>query len=100
MAVFYKQYTITASAVSLTTAMGLAQKTWLKEVDIIGKTGSMVGEGFIGGSNVTNVPANAGGKFTASLGYTMGPLPETHVNTDDVFIVGTAADIAHITMVT
>ena len=92
------QYTVTASAVNVTTALGMAQKIHCKCIQIQGKTGN-TGITYIGASNVTNAPANAMAQVPATSTWTSGYNDGSPINTDEVFIVGTAADVVFITLI-
>lgn len=96
------QFAIAATATKLTTALGLAANTYIKQVDV--KNAALATANlYIGGSTVTNVPANAfvelvaGQAWSKVEGGAPGPL-----STDEIFLVGTvnAANIAFITIIT
>ena len=93
-----KQYTVTASAASLTSIIGSVKQ--IQQVDIKAKTGNS-GIVYLGGSNVTNVPANAGAALEAGVAWSKVPTYNALVNvtTDDIYIVGTASDVAFITVI-
>lgn len=100
MALLFAQYTMTATATKLTTAMGLSAGTKVRNVDILGKS-SNTGHIYGGGSTVTNAPANAGVDIAPGAGWSSGPYSLIFPHgTDDIYIVGTASDIAFITAVT
>jgi hypothetical protein len=100
MAQAYKQYTMTATAASLTTIMGvLLPDKHVMVVDVFAKS-TNTGHIFMGKSDVTNVPANAGVDLVAGSGYSFQPANPGHVvDTDNIYLVGTAADIAFISVV-
>lgn len=99
MAFFPKQYTVTATAASLTSIMGFSAKRYISQLTLTGKTGN-TGKVYFGGSGVTNVPAAAAGEIGAGAVVDVVVPSGTHpVHTDDVFIVGTAADILFITLI-
>lgn len=102
-----KQYTVTATATSLTTALGLSKSIFIKQADFradAANTGSV----FLGKSNVTNVPANAfvviatvdNGTEVVGESYSIVPGGNMwNVNTDEVYIVGTDDDILYIVVI-
>jgi hypothetical protein len=99
---FYgKQYTLTTTATSLTTALALSTSdpTSFRQLDVKAKAGNAA-DVFLGRSNVTNTPTNAFVDIPAGQSYTAGVVtgPEKIGTTDEVFIVGTANDIAYIAM--
>lgn len=97
MAYFAKQYAITTSAASLTSVMGLTDAVRAVQIDIKNKKGNTTIV-YLGKSNVTNAPANAGGEIdiNALWQYNGGDLGR-HISTDEIFIVGTvAADVVFI----
>lgn len=97
MSYFPKQYTVTASAASLTSILGSAK--FIQQVDIKAKTGN-AGVVYIGGSGVTNVPANAGAALEAGVAWSKTYTnSQTCISTDDIYIVGTASDVAFITVI-
>lgn len=97
MAYFTKQYAITTSAVSLTSAMGLTDPVRACQIDIKNKKGNTTIV-YLGPSSVTNAPTNAGTEIDINVlwRYNGGDLGR-HANTDEIFIVGTvAADVVFI----
>jgi hypothetical protein len=100
MAAYFLQYTLTASAASLTSAFGLSRTFRAQQIDVKNADGAL-NPVFLGGSGVTNVPANAGVRLNAGQSFTFLPTSGRCVNSDEVFIVGTvnAANIAHITVI-
>lgn len=97
MAYTAKQYTVTASAATLTSIIG--SKLFIQQVDIKAKTGN-AGVVYLGGSGVTNVPANAGAALEAGVAWSkVFTNSSTNVTTDDIYIVGTASDVAFITVI-
>lgn len=100
MAVFFKQYTVTATAATLTSALGLSDAKGIRQLDVKAAVAN-AGSVFLGASNVTNVPANAGVALSPGQSYAIHDRPAAldAVSTDDVYIVGTAADIAYIAVV-
>lgn len=96
MAFTPKQVPLTAAAQSLTTLLGLSEGKHFFSFDVILAEGETA-IGYGGPSTVTNAPANAAFKFTASLGYsspTLGSYMPGH--TDKVFLVVTANAVAHL----
>jgi hypothetical protein len=91
------QYTVTATAVTLTSALGLSEKQHCKNIDVRAKVGNAAPV-YLGASNVTNAPANARVEIPASSWWSSGPLWTNGINTDEVFIVGTAADRVYIAL--
>lgn len=100
MAYFAAQYTVTASAATITAACGFSAKKTIQQIDIKAKTGN-AGVVYLGASNVTNVPANAGAALEAGTAWSAVPKAGSlvAVTTDDIYIVGTAADTAFITVI-
>lgn len=112
MAYFVKQYTLTATATKLTTvfngitgtsggvaiAFGTKPRT-IHSFAVIGKSGNAA-NGYLGLSDVLNTPAAAGQEFTTSrsASYERCADPHRAITTDDIFIVGTASDVAFITL--
>ena len=92
------QYTLTASAVTLTSALGLSEKVHCKNIDVRAKATNAAAI-YLGPSTVTNVPANARVEIPANSGWSSSPYFTNGVNTDEVFIVGTASDIAFIALI-
>lgn len=95
-----KQYTITASAAKLTTILGLTNPTFCKGLTIKNAKGA-ANILYIGGSDVTNVPANAWVELDANQSFTFYSGEGWLCSTDEVYLVGTvnAANIAFITIV-
>lgn len=89
------QYTVTASAVSLTTALGMSSGTYCSNIDVKAPSGN-AGSIYLGGSNVTNVPANARVEIAPGEAWASGPVGPHLVHTDHLYIVGTANDLAFI----
>lgn len=97
------QYTITASAVNITTALGLTGGDLpsggyhCAEITVKNADGA-VNKLYCGGSNVTNVPANAHVELGAGAGFTWLPTVSARPTTDEIYLVGTAnaANIAFI----
>ena len=99
MAYFTKQYTLTATATSLTTVMGFTEKKHITHLSVKGKTGNAAAC-YLGPSTVTNTPTNAGMELAAGALWQAGIAPLHALNSDEIFIVGTAADVAFITLIT
>lgn len=89
------QYTLTASAVNLTTALALSGGDMpsggfhCKQIDIY-LDDSAANPGYIGPSTVTNVPANARGKVMPGRAWSYVAPGQSTINTDEVYVVGTA----------
>lgn len=99
------QYTITATATNLTTALGLTGGNlpsggWSCAEITVKNADGAANKLYFGGSDVTNVPANAHGEIAAGQGYTWLPTVSSRPNTDEIYLVGTAnaANIAFIEM--
>ena len=93
------QYTVTATATSLWEAIGSpADVDYAQQVDIKSQDGN-TGAIYWGGSNVTAVPANAWGEIPTGKAYTFRP-PNGNIRLNDIYIVGTADDVAHINVIT
>lgn len=89
------QYTVTASAVKLTTALGLSAPVPCCNIDIRASRAN-AGTVYIGPSTVTNVPANARVAIAAGEYWSSGPTSQHIINTDELYIVGTANDIVFV----
>jgi hypothetical protein len=99
MAFLAKQYTLTTSAAKLTTILGLSQPKYISQLILTGTTGNTA-KAYFGHSNVTNVPAAAGGEIGAgAVVDVVSPSGAHPVNTDEIYIVGTAADVLFITLI-
>jgi len=92
------QYTVTASAVTLTSALGLSAKVHCKNIDVRAKSTNAAAV-YLGPSTVTNVPANARVEIPASGWWSSGPYDGNTLNTDEIYIVGTANDVVFISLV-
>jgi hypothetical protein len=95
------QWTVAATATSLTTILGVRKQISELHVRLKDAAANPV---FIGGSTVTNVPANAFAE--ASSGATpvevvWRPSNGCRFDSDTVFLVGTvaAANVAHISVI-
>lgn len=93
------QYSLTASAASLTSILGA--KYYCRQIKIRNATGA-ANPLYLGPSTVTNAPANAYLQITAGVTEDFSGWPTNSLNTDEIFIVGTvnAANIAFIVIVT
>lgn len=82
-----KPLSLTTTAQTLTAAHGFSAPKTIRQWDIIILSGTATG--FHGPSTVDNAGANAGGKFTASIGYSIvdRPNPNTAVTTNDIYVV-------------
>ncbi len=91
------QYSLTASAVSVTAALSLTGNDHFAKITIKNANGA-ANPVFFGGSDVTNVPANAHGELIANQSYTFGGDGRGFYKADEVFVVGTvnAANIVFI----
>lgn len=108
MAWYGGQYTLTASAASLTTILDALDAAFppggihIKELSL--QAGNANAQAYyVGKSNVTNAPANAMAKVPAGATYAqlrLGGEDNNPISTNDIFLVGTAADIALIAVVT
>jgi len=94
-----KQYTITATAASLTSILG--ERLWCRQIKLRNATGAL-NPLYVGPSTVTNAPANAYLQITAGVTEDFSGWPTNSLNTDEIFLVGTAnaANIAYIVIVT
>lgn len=97
MALLTKQISVTNAAQSLTTLLGLSTGRHFYAFHIIGAEGAT---GVIYGGmddTVTAVPANAGFKATASLGYGSPSLPFQSGHTDHIYMIATVnPTVAHV----
>lgn len=95
------QYTLTASAATITAALGLSTGVRVKKLTIKNAAGA-ANKIYLGDSDVTNVPANAHVELSADQAYEYWSGEASRINTDDIYIVGTvnAANIAFINGVT
>jgi hypothetical protein len=93
------QYTVTGTAAKLTTVLSLTVKQPVRQLDI--KAGSAnAGRIFLGPSTVTAVPANARVDIAPDKAWSSVAVTAHSLNTDEVYIVGTASDIAYISIIT
>lgn len=107
MAVYFKQYTITGTAASLTSIFDSSAEMVSKNLHfksaIIKNASGAANNLYVGGSTVTNAPANAGIELAAGQGVIIGDSAGNVVagSTDKIYLVGTAnaANIAFITLV-
>lgn len=81
------QFTVTASATSLTSALSLSEKVHCRQLDIKAKS-TNTGKVYFGNSDVTNVPANAHGELGAGESWSVPVDSTININTDEVFVVG------------
>lgn len=89
------QYTVTASAVTLTSALGLSSGVYCSNIDVKAPSGNS-GSVYLGGSTVTNVPANARVEIAPGEAWASGVTAPHLVHTDNLYIVGTADDVVFI----
>lgn len=95
------QYTLTASAANISTILSLAAGTKLKQLTIKNAKGA-ANPVYLGGSTVTNAPANAFAEIDTNTQYTIYPSDGWLIDPTKVYIVGTvnAANIAFISYTT
>lgn len=89
------QVTVTASAVKLTTALGLSAGVPCTNIDVKASSGN-AGTTYLGGSTVTAVPANARIALAAGQTWSSGPVPQHIINTDELYIIGTTNDVVFV----
>jgi hypothetical protein len=93
------QYSLTASAAKLSTILSITDpsETFCKALTIKNAKGA-ANSMYIGGSDVTNAPANAHVELAAGESYTFYSGEGWLISTDDIYLVGTvnAANIAFI----
>lgn len=94
-----KPVSLTTTAAKLTTAMGFSANKTIRQFDIILASGTATG--YVGPSTVDNTGANAGAKFTTSIGYSIvpNPHPNTAVTSDDIWVVADASTTALVTVI-
>lgn len=98
MALTFKQYTLTATATRLSSILGLTVGAGerFRNVDFKAKS-TNAGKVYIGPSTVTNTPTNAGVELGAGEGWATSVGGGDWLATaDEVYVVGTAADIVFI----
>lgn len=98
------QYAVTATATNLRTALGAqvsADVIHVRQCTIKNAAGAL-NPAFVGGSGVTNVPANARDEISAGTRITLGTGDAAPLKIDDIYVVGTAnaANILFISLVT
>lgn len=98
------QYTVTAGAVKLSTALGVTvgadgvadvAQSHFKQIDFKAAAAN-TGTVYLGKSNVAATPANACASVEKGTGYTIGPFQADSISSEDIFIIGTANDILFI----
>ena len=91
------QYPLTASAVSLTTALSLTGNLHFSKITIKNAEAA-ANTMYIGNSDVTAVPANAHLELALKQSYTYGGDGQGYYSSDDIYLIGTvnAANIAFI----
>ncbi len=96
-----EQYAVTTGAVKLTTALGLAANTYIKQIDIkYSDDAAAASRVYLGPSTLTNAPLHAyaqlkpGSTWWKSEGATQAPL-----STDSIYVVGSAAAAGNIIFV-
>lgn len=94
------QYALTASAASITTALGLSVGVYVKKLTIK-NAGAAVNKVYVGDSDVTT-STNAHIELSADQSYEYWSGESHRVNTDDVYVIGTvnAANILYINGIT
>lgn len=92
-----KQWTVAATATSLTAIFGLSPQGFFSTLTVRLDSGA-AGNLYWGLSNVTNVPANAGGKIKPGESVSF-ELNGKYLSTDSIYFVGTAADVAYFTTI-
>lgn len=100
MACYFTQYTMTATAASISSIFSTAiQDVHVTKLELKAKatnTAAVYG----GGSGVTNVPANAGFALDHGEGFSLQSSGNAHqVDIGKVYVVGTVGDILFITAV-
>src|SRR5688572_27129882 len=100
MAITGGQYAVTGTAVNITTALSLPARMYVRQLDIKNADGATAAA-YVGGSNVTAVPANAWVQLAAGQAWSDVATEANHVHTDAVYLVGTAnaANILFIALV-
>lgn len=106
MAFLGGQYALTASAVNLTTALGLTKGDLpsggyhVRQIDIKNANGA-ANFVYVGASNVTNAPANARVELVPGQAWSEIAPGLSSFNTDEIYVVGTvnAANIIFVTLV-
>lgn len=82
------------TAENITDALSLTGNKHFSKIVVKNAEGA-ANSGYIGNSNVTNVPANAHMELPADASYTFGGDGQGHYNADDIYLVGTV-DAANI----
>jgi hypothetical protein len=83
------QYAVTSTATNVSTILSLSPGLRLKKLTIkSAKAGA--NQVYLGDSNVTNAPENAHAELSADQAYEYWSGECHRINTDDVYIVGTA----------
>lgn len=95
------QYAVTTGAVTLTSALGLSAKQYIKQIDVLYSADAQAASRvYLGPSTVTNTPTNAWIKLGPAVswskteGSTQAPL-----HTDQMYIVGTAANALNLVFI-
>ena len=98
MALYFKQYTMTATAADLATIFSTSlPDSHVETVELLAAA-TNAGHVYGGGSNVTNVPANAGIDLEPHAGISLHA--EKHrITTSTLYVVGTAGDVLYITVI-
>lgn len=93
-----KQYTVTATAASLDDILGNPDEESFQQIDFYNDADS-TGNVYIGGTNVTAVPANAYVAIVPGKAWSIGPLGKGSVRSKAIYVIGTADDTLHIAAV-
>lgn len=80
------EYTVTGSAVNLTTALSLSNPVYAQNIDILA-LGTNTGAVAIGGSAVTT-SANRRGQLSPGQAWTSGPVDNHPINTNEIYLIG------------
>jgi hypothetical protein len=82
------QIAAAATAVNITDALSLTGNLHFSKITIKNASGA-ANNGYVGNSNVTNVPANAHLELSAGESYTYGGDGRGYYSTEDIYLVGT-----------
>lgn len=94
---FGGQFAVAATATKLTTALSLTERRYAKRLTVKNAAGA-ANTLYIGGSDVTNVPANAHIELAPGQSYDFYSGEGWLVSTEDIYTVGTvnAANIVFV----
>ena len=92
------QYAVTSTATNISTILSISPGLRLKKLTVK-NAGGAANKVYLGDSDVTNVPEHAHAELSADQAYEYWSGECHRINTDDVYIVGTAnaANIVFIT---